>query len=149
MHGRTFPLHPPAGWDEVALRAIAVVLSAHVARRRPRRDLGHPPRGHVRLVVSRELTSTQQILLASKQKHDYLNTQFVEATAQRDQFQFKYHQADTAYATTLTQLKDAEARKKLRAELDRWMKDTGDPRALGEDDRWDRYPYVGLAPKTP
>src|SRR5438046_7556160 len=33
--------------------------------------------------VSRELTSTQQILLANKQKHDYLQTQFVEATAQR------------------------------------------------------------------
>src|SRR5947209_7560728 len=60
--------------------------------------------------VSRELTSTQQILLASKQKHDYLNTQFVEATAQRDQFQFKYHQADTAYTTTLMQLKGAEAK---------------------------------------
>jgi arylsulfatase A-like enzyme len=43
----------------------------------------------------------------------------------------------------------AETRKKLRAELDAWMKDTADPRAVGEDDRWDRYPYYGAPPKKP
>lgn len=32
--------------------------------------------------------------------------------------------------------------KKLRAELDRWMRKTGDPRARG-DDCFDRYPYSG------
>jgi N-sulfoglucosamine sulfohydrolase len=37
----------------------------------------------------------------------------------------------------------AEAKKRLRADLDRWMKETADPRAAGEDDRWDRYPYKG------
>jgi uncharacterized sulfatase len=36
-----------------------------------------------------------------------------------------------------------EVQKKLRAGLDRWMRDTNDPRALGPDDRWDRYPYFG------
>jgi uncharacterized sulfatase len=41
----------------------------------------------------------------------------------------------------------AEAKKELRTELDRWMKSTGDPRAAGEDDRWDRYPYVDPPPK--
>jgi uncharacterized sulfatase len=40
----------------------------------------------------------------------------------------------------------AAAKAKLRAELDRWMKETGDPRAAGEDDRWDRYPYYGREP---
>jgi arylsulfatase A-like enzyme len=40
----------------------------------------------------------------------------------------------------------AKARAKLRAELDRWMKDTGDPRAAGDDDRWDRFPYYGKEP---
>jgi uncharacterized sulfatase len=40
----------------------------------------------------------------------------------------------------------AAARKKLRADLDQWMHDTGDPRAKGEDDRWDRYPYYGGPP---
>ncbi len=37
----------------------------------------------------------------------------------------------------------AAAQKKLRAALDRWMKDTGDPRATQDDDRWDKYPYYG------
>ncbi len=47
----------------------------------------------------------------------------------------------------LTNLADraayAETKQKLRAELDRWMRDTDDPRARGEDDRWDKYPYLG------
>jgi uncharacterized sulfatase len=41
----------------------------------------------------------------------------------------------------------AAAKAKLRAELDRWMRDTGDPRAAGDDDRWDRFPYYGSGPK--
>lgn len=39
----------------------------------------------------------------------------------------------------------ATAKKKLRRTLDRWMKDTKDPRATTDDDRWDRYPYPGPA----
>jgi hypothetical protein len=34
-------------------------------------------------------------------------------------------------------------KEKLRTALDRWMKDTKDPRALGADEPWDRYPYYG------
>ena len=41
----------------------------------------------------------------------------------------------------------AEAKAKLRAELAQWMRATDDPRASGEDDRWDRYRYFGSAPK--
>ena len=37
----------------------------------------------------------------------------------------------------------AEAKKKLRAQLDRWMKDVGDPRAFGRGSEWDRQPYYG------
>jgi arylsulfatase A-like enzyme len=37
----------------------------------------------------------------------------------------------------------ARARKELRAALDKWMRDTGDPRATADDDRWDTYPYFG------
>jgi uncharacterized sulfatase len=43
----------------------------------------------------------------------------------------------------------AAARGKLRAELEQWMRDTGDPRAAGEDERWDRYPYHGREPRKP
>jgi uncharacterized sulfatase len=38
----------------------------------------------------------------------------------------------------------ADAQKRLRAELDRWMLETNDPRARGETDFWDaKCPYVG------
>jgi uncharacterized sulfatase len=51
----------------------------------------------------------------------------------------------------LTNLADrpeyAETKHKLRAELDQWMLATGDPRAKGDDDRWDRFPYYGTEPK--
>jgi len=35
------------------------------------------------------------------------------------------------------------AQQRLRAELDRWMRETADPRATVDDDRWDRFPYYG------
>ncbi len=37
----------------------------------------------------------------------------------------------------------SEARKRLREKLERWMSETGDPRATSDDDRWDKYPYFG------
>ena len=39
--------------------------------------------------------------------------------------------------------KFAAAKKDLRASLDKWMKETGDPRATADDDRFDKYPYLG------
>ena len=42
----------------------------------------------------------------------------------------------------------ADARKRLREELDRWMKETADPRAQSDDDRWDKYPYFGERART-
>ena len=35
------------------------------------------------------------------------------------------------------------AQRRLRDELDRWLRETGDPRATADDDRWDRTPYYG------
>jgi arylsulfatase A-like enzyme len=40
------------------------------------------------------------------------------------------------------------AQERLRAELDRWMRDTEDPRATVDDDRWDKFPYYGAAAKS-
>ncbi|HET7695387.1 MAG TPA: sulfatase-like hydrolase/transferase [Vicinamibacterales bacterium] len=33
--------------------------------------------------------------------------------------------------------------RRLRDRLDRWLRETGDPRAREDDDRWDRMPYYG------
>lgn len=38
---------------------------------------------------------------------------------------------------------NADVLRDLRVRLDRWMRDTGDPRATADDDRFDRYPYYG------
>jgi arylsulfatase A-like enzyme len=38
---------------------------------------------------------------------------------------------------------------KLRGELDQWLKETGDPRATVDDDRWDKFPYFGDRPRPP
>jgi arylsulfatase A-like enzyme len=37
----------------------------------------------------------------------------------------------------------AEAQRKLRAALDKWLQETGDPRLGMDDDRWDKFPYYG------
>jgi N-sulfoglucosamine sulfohydrolase len=37
----------------------------------------------------------------------------------------------------------AKEKARLRALLDDWMRNTGDPRVMNDDDRWDRYPYYG------
>jgi arylsulfatase A-like enzyme len=37
----------------------------------------------------------------------------------------------------------AAVKKRLRASLDKWMRNTGDPRATTDDDRWDHYRYFG------
>lgn len=42
--------------------------------------------------------------------------------------------------------KYSAAKEKLRGKLDNWMKETKDPRATGDDDPWDSYPYFGASP---
>jgi N-sulfoglucosamine sulfohydrolase len=37
----------------------------------------------------------------------------------------------------------AAARSGMKAALERWMKETADPHAISDDDRWDKYPYFG------
>ncbi len=41
----------------------------------------------------------------------------------------------------------SKKKKKLRDELDKWMHETGDPRAVTDDDRFDRYQYFGAGLK--
>jgi arylsulfatase A-like enzyme len=39
-----------------------------------------------------------------------------------------------------------DATRIFRAGLEQWMRETDDPRAKGEDERWDKYLYYGTAP---
>ena len=45
------------------------------------------------------------------------------------------------------QPRHADAQKQLRAKLDQWMRETADPRAVSDEDPWDRYPYYAGQPK--
>jgi uncharacterized sulfatase len=37
----------------------------------------------------------------------------------------------------------AATERRLRVQLDSWLRETGDPRVIQDDDRWDRFPYYG------
>jgi len=41
----------------------------------------------------------------------------------------------------------AVSQRRLRQQLEDWLRDTGDPRATKDDDRWDRFPYYGQPAK--
>jgi N-sulfoglucosamine sulfohydrolase len=41
----------------------------------------------------------------------------------------------------------AQVKSRLAKELAAWQQATGDPRAVKDDDRWDRYPYYGAPAK--
>jgi hypothetical protein len=43
----------------------------------------------------------------------------------------------------------APTRQKLAAALERWMRETKDPRATSDGDPWDRYPYFGEPAPAP
>jgi hypothetical protein len=42
-----------------------------------------------------------------------------------------------------------EVQRRLRTELDAWLRETADPRPTVDDDRWDRFPYYGERAKPP
>ena len=40
-----------------------------------------------------------------------------------------------------------DGQRRLRQQLDGWLRETGDPRMTEDDDRWDRFPYYGQPTK--
>jgi arylsulfatase A-like enzyme len=40
-----------------------------------------------------------------------------------------------------------DVQRRLRAELEAWLRETGDPRMTTDDNRWDRFPYYGQPAK--
>ena len=92
---------------------------------------------------------TKEVILAGKD--DPKLGKFFEMACGKRPAEELYELARDPYQMTnlASRPEFAEARKKLRAELDQWMKDTADPRASGADERWDHYPYFGAPPKKP
>ncbi|RMF99831.1 MAG: DUF4976 domain-containing protein [Planctomycetota bacterium] len=73
---------------------------------------------------------------------------FLAATAKRPEFELYDLQEDPDELHNLAGLPEyAEIQRELTQQLKSFMEATGDPRAKGETDFWDRIPYVGRRPK--
>jgi arylsulfatase A-like enzyme len=69
---------------------------------------------------------------------------FELATAKRPAEELYDVRADPGQLTNLADRPEhAAAKRALRASLDEWMRETEDPRAATDDDRFDRYEYFG------
>lgn len=67
--------------------------------------------------------------------------------AKRPEFELYDLQADPGEMHNLAGKPEvAEIQNQLKTRLQRWMQETGDPRALGDTDYWDRAPYYGERP---
>jgi N-sulfoglucosamine sulfohydrolase len=90
---------------------------------------------------------TKDVILSNRQKHSVVFRLAFEKRPEEelydlrsDPYQIRSVAADPTYAST---------RKKLRRELDRWMKETEDPRATDGENEFDRYPYFGSGNRMP
>jgi len=69
---------------------------------------------------------------------------FQQATAKRPAEELYDLRRDPHQVNNVAGAREHQAaQRRLREELDRWMRTTGDPRATADDDRWDRFPYYG------
>ncbi|MGH9767545.1 MAG: hypothetical protein ACREAB_08950 [Blastocatellia bacterium] len=83
-------------------------------------------------------------LLLSRRNDPAIAKYFKLATDKRPAEEFYDLRKDPGQTNNVAEKAEyAKAKKQLRAALDNWMRDTGDPRATTDDDRWDRYPYFG------
>ena len=83
-------------------------------------------------------------LLTSRRNDPAVAKYFKLATDKRPAEEFYDLRKDAGQLYNVAERAEyAKAKKRLRAALDKWMRETGDPRATTDDDRWDRYPYFG------
>jgi N-sulfoglucosamine sulfohydrolase len=91
---------------------------------------------------------TKDLLLESRGE-PAIATYFSDATAKRPAEELYDLETDPDQRTNVAGLPSyGQTRTQLRKALDRWMRETGDPRATRDDDRWDRYPYYGAGIRT-
>jgi N-sulfoglucosamine sulfohydrolase len=94
-----------------------------------------------------DASPTKQVLL-DRRDDPKIHRFFVLATAKRPAEELYDLKADPDELTNVAENPAyANTKSRLSAELDRWMKDTADPRLTEDDDRWDRYPYYGTGPR--
>jgi arylsulfatase A-like enzyme len=88
--------------------------------------------------------SPSKSLLLDRQAERAIASYFQLATAKRPAEELYDLRRDPHQLKNVSgQSAHRAAQQRLRVELDRWMRETGDPRATVDDDRWDRFPYYG------
>jgi arylsulfatase A-like enzyme len=88
--------------------------------------------------------SPSKSLLLDRRAEASIASYFQLATAKRPAEELYDLRRDPHQVTNVSgEAAHRAARQRLRTELDRWMRETGDPRAGADDDRWDRFPYFG------
>ncbi|HKS37789.1 MAG TPA: sulfatase [Verrucomicrobiae bacterium] len=90
---------------------------------------------------------SKDLILSSRDRHSAVFSRAFEKRPEAELYDLRRdpHQiANVADDPTY-----ASARKRLRRELDRWMKQSEDPRATGGGDEFDRYPYFGGGNRMP
>ncbi len=86
---------------------------------------------------------TKDLLLA-RRSDPAIARFFTLATAKRPAEELYDLRKDPAQRQNVAARAEYAAHKaELRAALENWMRQTGDPRLTPDDDRWDRYPYFG------
>jgi arylsulfatase A-like enzyme len=92
--------------------------------------------------------SPSKSLLLDRQTDPTITSFFQLATAKRSAEELYDLRHDPQQLENVSgRPKHRVAQQRLRAQLDRWMRETGDPRATVDDDRWDRFPYYGQPAK--
>lgn len=88
--------------------------------------------------------SPSKDLLLARQSDPAIAKYFNLATAKRPAEELYDLRKDSGQINNVAMKQEyARTKKNLGAALDKWMRDTGDPRITTDDDRWDKYPYFG------
>jgi arylsulfatase A-like enzyme len=83
--------------------------------------------------------------LLLERRNDPATTRFFElATAKRPAEELYDLKKDPDQLRNVAGQREYESdQKQLKSTLEKWMRDTHDPRISQDDDRWDKYPYYG------
>ncbi len=125
------------------VRAVRTRDYLYIRNLRPDRWPAGDPEQHVAVGPFGDIDGgPAKSLLLDRRTDPAIAPFFSLATARRPAEELYHLPSDRHQLTNLIgRPEHDEARKRLRHELDAWMRDTADPRAASDDDRWDRYPY--------
>lgn len=127
------------------VRAVRTRDYLYIRNLRPDRWPAGDPEMHVAVGPFGDIDGgPSKSLLLDRRGDPAIASFFALATAKRSDQELYHLPSDPHQLTNLAgRPEHEEARARLRSQLDAWMRETADPRAAEDDDRWDRYPYYG------